>query len=247
MGELLKTEAIILRVTDYGDSNKQVLCYSLDHGKLRFAAYGAKFSKSVRGRLLQPFAQLQLELVLGQRVHKLVNCELARLPQALDMRQLAYAAVLTELCDLLTEDQAPQASIYQLLQEGLQAVKEHNPRLVALAFAVQLLRLCGFAPALERCACCQRPLAPEEEAAFSCNQGGALCQDCAAQLGDGEAFPAPARTFFRQLDRLDLRQPPSFSVKGGTLLATEKVLGHYLLSLTERPLNSLAFIQELSL
>ncbi len=247
MAEILKAEAIVLKVTDQGGVDKQVLCYSKEYGKLRFAAYGAKFAKSVKGRLLQPFARLQLELAPGQRVDKLLNCELASLPLGMDMRQLAYAAVLTEACDLLTEERAPQPSLYELLAASLEALTKRNPRLVALAFSVQLLRASGFAPSLEHCAACQRPLREEEDTFFSCTQGGALCSHCAALLGEEEAFPAAARAFWRQLDAIDLAAPSAFTVKGGTLLATEKVLGLYLLSLTERPLKSLAFIKELGL
>ena len=63
------------------------------------------------------------------------------MPQAFDFKQMAYAAVVTELTAVFTEDHQPQAEVYELLNETLKLLRERNPRIVVLSFALMLSRL----------------------------------------------------------------------------------------------------------
>ena len=102
--EHLQDEALVLHVKNYQTADKYVVCFTKNHGKLRFIAYGARYVKNVQGRLLQPFVCLNIEVQQGQKVDKLRSCELVRLPKSLDMQQMAYGAVAAELTAVLTED-----------------------------------------------------------------------------------------------------------------------------------------------
>lgn len=247
--ELLQDEAVVLHVKNWQTADKYAVCYTKEHGKLRFIAYGARYVKNVQGRLLQPFACLQLEVQQGQKIDKLRSCELVQLPQTLDMQQMAYGAVAAELTAVLTEDRQPQPELYSLLQLTLQALVKRNPRLVALSFAIKLLQLTGFAPQLDQCVNCGEIIGAGDEVWFSPLQGGAICAKCrAAYSGEGlEHCGEGTRRLWQWLEHLDFEKPAPFKVTGGDLMELERILYKFIFFQTDKTLNSLNFLGQLGL
>ena len=84
---LLQDEAIVLHVKNWQSSDKYIICFTKEHGKVRFIAYGARYVKNVQRRLLQPFANLNITVQQGQKIDKLRSCELAGMPHAMDIKQ----------------------------------------------------------------------------------------------------------------------------------------------------------------
>ena len=146
--ELLADDALVLHVKNWQTADKYAVCFTKEHGKLRFIAYGARYEKNIHGRLLQPFANLHIEVQQGQKIDKLRSCELLQMPKSMDMQQMAYAAVASELTAVLTEDRVPQPELYEMLGAALAALMQRNPRLVVLSYAIKLLAATGFAPQL---------------------------------------------------------------------------------------------------
>ena len=169
-------EVLVLQVNNWQTADKKVVCYSREHGKIVFMAYGARYPKSVSGRLLQPFACLDAEFYPGSRVDKLKNCQLAAPMPQMGLEQMAYGFLMAEMTERLTEQGEPSAEIYSLLQNALQLLVKRNPRLAALAYLIQLLDHCGIGPVYEVCVNCSRPA--EEDGWFSEMQGGFICAEC---------------------------------------------------------------------
>ncbi len=217
------------------------------YGKVRFIAYGARYVKNVQGRLLQPFSRLALEVQQGQKIDKLRACELMDLPRVYDMKQMAYAAVATELTAVFTEDREPQPELYELLMATLDAITKRNPRLVVLSFAIKLLNITGFAPQMTHCVHCGRALEVDEDAFFSALAGGVICKECRTANADGglEEVSADTRALWQWLQTLDYDNPVPFKVLGGAMMAVEKLLYKFIFFQTDKPLNSLNFLSQL--
>lgn len=247
--EHLQDEALVLHVKNYQTADKYVVCFTKNHGKLRFIAYGARYVKNVQGRLLQPFACLNIEVQQGQKVDKLRSCELVRLPKSLDMQQMAYGAVAAELTAVLTEDREPAGELYELFTATLDALTKRNPRLVVLSFAIKLLGLTGFAPEMAHCVGCGAPITLPAAAWFSPLQGGLLCSQChAAYTGEGlEPCAEGTRRLWQWLAALDYETPAAFSVRGGNLMELERILYKFIFFQTDKPLNSLNFLSQMGL
>lgn len=246
---VLQDEAFILHVKNWQTADKYVICFTKDHGKLRFLAYGARYPKNVTGRLLQPFAWVNLEVQQGQKLDKLRSCELRTLPKSMTIEQMAYGAVAAELTALFTEDRAPQPELYQLLTDTFKIILERNPRIILLAFAIKLLNLTGFAPQLDQCVSCGREIEDHEECWFSPLQGGSVCKECRQSLsGDGlEHCSSAARDLWCILGALDFTNPQSFTIKGGALMELEKMLLRFIYFQTDKPLKSMEFISQLKM
>ena len=247
--EQLIDEALVLHVKDYQTADKLVVCFTKKHGKLRFIAYGARYVKNVQGRLLQPFACLNIQVQQGQRVDKLRSCELVRMPKSLDMQQMAYGAVAAELTAVLTEDHEADEELYELLLATLAALTKRNPRLVVLSFAIKLLGITGFAPQMFHCVGCGTAIALEDAAWFSPLQGGLLCEACqTGYTGEGlEPCGQGTRQLWQWLATLDYENPAAFSVRGGDLMELERLLYKFIFFQTDKPLNSLNFLSQMGL
>ena len=240
-------EVLVLQVNNWQTADKKVVCYSREHGKIVFMAYGARYPKSVSGRLLQPFACLDAEFYPGSRVDKLKNCQLAAPMPQMGLEQMAYGFLMAEMTERLTEQGEPSAEIYSLLQNALQLLVKRNPRLAALAYLIQLLDHCGIGPVYEVCVNCSRPA--EEDGWFSEMQGGFICAECGSGQEKSpvlQPFHEETRRLWQQLRMLDMEKPESFSVKGSALMELERILHHYLVYQTEQPINSLSFIRQIA-
>lgn len=242
-----KDEVIILQVNNWQTADKKAVCYSRDHGKIVFMAYGARYPKSVSGRLIQPFARLEAEFYPGNRVDKLKSCQLAAPMLPMGLKQMAYGFLIAEITEQLTEQGEPSGDIYSLLLEALQLLVKRNPRLAALAYLIQLLDHCGIGPVYEVCVNCSRPA--EGDGWFSEMQGGFICPECHSGQGRAEGlqpFHEETRRLWQKFRMLNLAVPGTFTVKGAALMELEQVLHRYLVYQTEQPLKSLDFIRQVA-
>ena len=245
--ESYKDEIVLLQVNNWQTADKKAVCFSRNHGKIVFMAYGARYPKSVSGRLLQPFACLEAELYPGSRVDKLKSCQLAAPMPQLELEQMAYGFLMTEMTERLTEQAEPSEALYLLLRRALQLLVKRNPRVVTMAFLIQLLDHCGIGPVYEVCVNCSRPA--EGDGWFSEMQGGFVCGACCAGQGKPQGllpFREETRRLWLQLRMLDLEEPEHFSVKGWALMELEQILHRYLVYQTEQPIRSLEFLRQIT-
>lgn len=236
-------EVIILKVKDWQTADKYAVCFSRAHGKIAFIAYGARYARTTGGRLIQPFAQLEGQFFAGKRLDSLKNCELLAQPQPLDIKQMAYASVIAEVTEALTEEHEPQEEVYELLVNSIKILARNNPRLVALAALCKLLVLTGFAPVCNVCVNCGKDAAGP--AYFSVVQGGLICDACHG--GEELVFDSGTQKLLQELLALNFSDPQPFTVRGGDLMQLEQIIYRFIVYQIEKPLKSLSFLAQLGL
>lgn len=244
MNKNISDKAVVLVVKNWQTADKYAVCFTEQYGKVRFIAYGARYPKNTTGRLLQPFANLQIDITSGQKIDCLRSCELLQLPVSFDFTQMAYGAVVTETTALLTEDREPQPEIYVLLKQVFPLLKKHNPRIVTLAYILKLFAITGLMPQITQCVMCEKPIAEQGDVWFSPMHGGAVCESC-HQSGGEEEFSSSTRSLFQQLLELDFLNPLPFSVKGKALMELEKIICKFIMFQTDKPLKSIEFLSKL--
>lgn len=245
MRESFTDEGIILRVEERGVADKYVTCFTQNHGRVRFVAFGAKYHKSAGGRILQVLTKVNIEFVPDKIIDKLINVELAELPQKLDFTQLAYAAVLAEVTDLFTVDHQSDEEVYKNLLAALALLPKKLPRVVILAYCVKLLQNTGFNPRLKECCQCNRVLAENEELFFSLKHGGVLCANCHEE----KDFPVDTEIlgFYEKFLSMDLQEPQPLEIKGSQLMKLEKIVSEFILFQVDKPLKSLRYLSQVGL
>jgi len=187
-----RTAAFVLRVLDYGESDRIVTFYTEDFGKLKGIAKGAKRSRRRFANALEPFSCL--EILFSRRGRDglaLIEdstpiCHYASLRA--DLERTLIASYLIDLTDQFTLEGKRQADIYRLLAGFLDLVAQ-GPALESLwrFFELRLLKLTGYEPVLDRCLACRSLLDPDQSYQF---------------------VPRGRRAEMRTLRYSDLRRPP---------------------------------------
>jgi DNA repair protein RecO (recombination protein O) len=183
---LLKTPAILLRKTDYGDFDLILTVFSLRQGKLSLIVKSGKKSKKRFAGVLELFSQMEIVASRGRRGRLAVLQEASlREPYAnirSDIRKTAYASYWTELVNAWMEENVGSAPLFALLAYVLEALDRERDSAEALSiiFQIQFLNLSGHSPNLGACSACRRNLDGLNQPffGFSLSAGGILCRDC---------------------------------------------------------------------
>jgi DNA repair protein RecO (recombination protein O) len=240
---LLQTEALVLRVIEFGESDRIVHLLAPDSGRLTAIAKGARRSVRRFPGTLDLFNHLRVHL--DQRR----SAAMARLDQATlirafpglraDAARFALGCYLLELLDRLAPESAPRADARRLFAFALAALDQASgapldPRLRPL-LELRLLDALGLRPELRRCVRCgedvrggREPAGGGERSAtvgFHVAEGGPVCARCApgaqgflpVQLGTLRALESALRLAPRQQGRLVLG--PRALEEARTLLA----------------------------
>jgi len=178
--EITRTEAVVLRSLNYGETSQIVTLFTRKKGKLGVMAKGARRTKSSFGSTLQPMAYTQVVFyykstrtlqILSESSHVDAFHGLRR-----DLETLTVGFRVVELIDALLEAEDPQPPVFSLAVQVLRRLDETERRAGNLwPYAqLRLAQRLGIAPSIERA----RVEAVDEE--------GILCRT------DGGVYPANA-------------------------------------------------------
>ncbi len=145
--------AIVLSTLNYGESDRVVSLFTLEHGRLRGFAKGARASRKRFSGLLEPTNRLELLLELKDDG----LCRLERLEQAVchhelreQLESLALALYACELVDCLTPEGHPLPRLFRLLTVLLEHLTQQRATPVDRRFfEINLLNILGYRPLLD--------------------------------------------------------------------------------------------------
>lgn len=180
-----KTEAIILTVHPWKEADKRYVALSREHGKLEFIGRGARKGKAKLAAHLEPFARVQLELVVGRRQTTVIGVErieaFAGIAGSLEHRLVAQAA-----CALLDKTMQPDQPDMELYAELLaflyflnsaSLLSSTRGAFVLGGFLLRLMRHLGYETELHACLGCQDPIQPLSFRWHDA-RGGLVCTEC---------------------------------------------------------------------
>jgi DNA repair protein RecO (recombination protein O) len=184
----VKLRAVVLRTTDYGESDRVVALLSEERGKLSAFARGARASRRRFGGALEPFTLLSAEL-RERPGAELFTLESVAVEQGFgairgDLPRIACASYACDLARALVRDHEPHPDLFALLVDALGRL-DAAPATPALlrAFELSALRAAGLEPRLDACARCGGAL--PERVVFGLDDGGLLCASCAPLTARG--------------------------------------------------------------
>lgn len=171
---ILRTDAFVLRSMKYGETSRIVTLFTREKGKIAVIAKGARLTKSRFGATLEPMAHIQAVFYYKptRTLHTLSEtAHLSRFPQVrADLDHLALGFRMIELVYALLPEEEPSAPTFNLLLTILSALDraESNAANLLPYFQLQLARILGFAPAIDRVAV---EAIPEEGGVLALNTG----------------------------------------------------------------------------
>lgn len=181
--DIIRTQAVVLRSLDYGETSQIVTLLTRKIGKIGVMAKGARRTTSSFGATLQPMAYTQVVFyykptrdlqTLSESDHVESFHRLRR-----DLDSITIGLRIVELVDALTEEEDPQPEVFALTVRALRRLNQTDERAANLWPYVQL-RLAerlGIAPAVDRA----RVEAVEDEGLLSRANGGVYPSDAAPE------------------------------------------------------------------
>ncbi|HSG50159.1 MAG TPA: DNA repair protein RecO [Longimicrobiales bacterium] len=238
------TRAVLLRAHAYGETSRILRFYTHTHGLLSVMAHGVR-GRSGKGTMtLDTFASGELTAyVRPQRdLHTMKDFSCTHLRSGLggDLVRFAGASAVAELVVSHT-DQEPHPEVFVALEEALDALERVDRTLVptaCLAGAWRIVDAFGFAPELDACARCARPLGTDAVGRFDLGAGGILCGDC-AQGNAGPRVGPVARGQIRSLLEGVLDEPVTYPRRHLALLS-DFVAFH----VAQKPLKTFRFLAD---
>lgn len=236
-----QTEAIVIAAKDWGESDRMVMLFTREFGKVNALAYGAKRPRSQLSGGMQLFSQLEASLTPGRVFDQVKQCEIKNSFRELkeDLLRMAYGMFMLEVLNELCPERQPEPELFDKLLLALKLLGQRNPRLVALAWAWQVVGDMGLSPQLEYCVFCGKT---EPLTRFDSRSGGCCCAVCNPSAG----LPVAPETisFLHVLSSLNWEEPPEFKINGATLVQAETLALDYLVHCLDKPLKSTAFIRQ---
>ena len=181
-----KTEAIVLRSIDYGESDKIVTFYTSEFGKVKGIAKGARRSKKRFANVLELFSRLQL-LFSRRNYDSLTLIEEGSVidsypPIRNDLHKTLFASYMMDITDHFTVENKKNAELFRLVQDflNLMTLGDASEDIIRF-FEIRLLKLAGYEPVLDRCVTCRTPVGNGDFYHFSVQDGGLKCGVCSPQ------------------------------------------------------------------
>jgi DNA repair protein RecO (recombination protein O) len=177
---ICSTPAFVLRTYDFRETSKIVNFYTRDFGKIKGILKGIRKDPRKFGSTL-PLLSLNHIIFYKKRtteIHLVSHCDLIDdfgLTRG-NLEGLGFSHYASELVDALMPLEDANKSVFELVFDFLNSLKEVPDRDMRLAFQIKSLTLSGFKPHFDSCLSCEKKLT--KDAFFSHARGGLLCGRC---------------------------------------------------------------------
>ncbi len=242
---LFRTEAIILRRSDFGEADRLLTLFTPAHGKIRVIAKGARKPTSRKGGHVELFTQVDALIARGRSLDILSQVEMVEpyRPLREDLVRATYAAHMVELLDRFSGEEEENINAYHLLQAALGYLcQDVDLRLVARFYELRLLTWMGYRPELFLCVIGGEAIIAQDQY-FSYADGGAVCPVHASRLM--QPLSLGALKALRYLQTQDFGTVRVLTLRSALHAELERVLHEYITYILERRLQSADFLQRL--
>ncbi len=244
---MYRTQAIVLSRFELGEADRVLTLLTPQDGKIKVIAKGVRKPTSRIGGSVEPFAELQLQLVRGRTFDVITQ---ATVSQAwLNLRDrlesAATAWYIGELAERAVEERAGAYPVYALLKRAYQLLDDGMaPSRLARWFEFGLADALGMRPEVDRCVECDRVLELDDDFRWVPALGGVLCPRHPGPPAEQTRLSLGALKLLKAYRRLDIEAIAALRVAPEIELETEGALRRFVRHMLERDARSLAFLDE---
>ncbi|GAB3619626.1 DNA repair protein RecO [Glutamicibacter endophyticus] len=192
-----RTRGIVLRTHKLGEADRIITLMTPD-GMVRAVAKGVRRTTSRLGATLEPFMEVDAQIVIGRTLHTISQAQL-RHPYGqrlvADYASYTVAHAMAETAERLAEaDSDSTAAQYRLLHGAIALLARHEvrPGAVLDSYILRALAIAGWAPSFTDCVRCG---APGPHQAINIPLGGVVCASCRPA---GSLSPHPVTVAYLQ-------------------------------------------------
>ncbi|ARK29337.1 DNA repair protein RecO [Halalkalibacter krulwichiae] len=240
-----KVEGIVIRTTDYGESNKIVTLFTRELGKIGVMSRGAKKPKNRFSAASQLFMYGTFVFQRGSGLGQLNQADITNSFREVrnDLFLASYGSYIVELTDKLTEESQRNPFLFELLYQTLHYLDEGiDPEVLLRIYELKMLAVAGIKPELDQCVSCGSQELP---IAFSIRHAGFLCRSCLYKDERAFKLSSHAARLLRLFYYIDLTRLGQISLKKETKQELEKVISAYYDEYSGLRLKSKRFLEQM--
>lgn len=242
---LYKCEGIVIRSSNYGETNKVVTIYTRESGKVGVMARGAKKPNSRLSAVTQLFTYGTFLFQKGSGLGSLQQGETIQAMRSIreDIFLTAYASYITELLDKGTENEKSNPFLFELYYQTLNHLAEGiDPDILVHIFEIKMLNVLGLYPNFNECVICAKK---EGTFHFSLRENGFICHRCFTYDPYRMIISQKVVKLLRVFYYLDLARLGTVSVKQETKKELKQVIDEYYREYSGLFLKSKRFLDQL--
>ncbi len=183
---LFKTDAIVVRSLNYGESDRIVTFFTRDFGKVKGIAKGARKSKKRFQNALGLFSHLRLIFFEreGAGLMRVEGCDILHpFPRIREnLKKIFFGNYYLELVNEMSGEREANRDAFDLILSFLSSLDETETNEEQLRmFEIRMLSLFGYRPNMKKCDFCKKGWEDLREATplfFSLEKGGLVCGQC---------------------------------------------------------------------
>lgn len=180
---ICKTQALVLKKFDFGETSLIVRFFSQDFGKINCLFKGIRKDPKKFASSLELFSLNEVIFYKSNKneLNLASQCDLldSFAPLRSGLNKMNSATAIISLIDSLMQAEEINTQIFSLLKESLVCLgKEQDWEKLLFIFQIKLLALSGFQPRIDSCVICSNHIEYTQRAYFSAAKGGLSCQKC---------------------------------------------------------------------
>lgn len=246
----LTTNALVLRETNYKESDKILTLLTEQEGRLTVSARGCRKKGSPIAAACQMlvWGEFTLYEFKGQWSVKETASERLFDGVRMKLEKLSLASFLAEVTEALAEEGHPDPALLSLILNCLHALDKLSVPLdqVKTAFEWRAMALAGYEPQLERCGVCFRE--QPDEPYIHLGAGTVHCASCRGRLEEGVSMPltVSALAALRHIVWGPRKRLLSFRLDGDGMKRLSEASEAYLLTRLERGFRTLDYYKSIT-
>ena len=246
----IRTEGIVLRRKDFGESDRILTLFTRKLGRISGIAKGSRKPSSKIAGHLELFMRSSFLVSRGRNLHLITQAEVLEDFDSLrkDLKGIGLGSYVVELVDAVTYEEGSNLKLYDLLITTLNALNTgEDPAIITHYFELHLLGLVGFQPEFFICVECGRQIV-EEDQYISGELGGVICPTCRGKVKGADLRPVPARLlkYLRHFQRSSLQELLPINIPDDLRIGLQELIRYYLTHTLEKHLNSPDFMKRIA-
>jgi len=207
---IVSTSALVIRRADYSDYDRMVTLFSPTMGRVDCIARGCKRPKSPLLNACEPFVSGEFQLYQKGERFTMEQCQISESFYELrtDYDRLRHGVYWLKLLDGCVMPDVPMEDLFLITLQALAHLNYSDlpAEMLTMAFEMHLLAQLGYAPRVDACQKCGRPI--DGDARFDTDRGGCVCLHCPSPApfvshGARRVMLKLPRTRFEQVKHLE--------------------------------------------
>ena len=250
---LFTTNAIVIRSLNYGESDKIITFFTLDFGKLKGIAKGARRSRKRFQNALGLFSHLRLNFFdkEGMGLVRAESCDILHsFPKIKeDLKKIFYGHYYLELVNEMAGEREGNQEAFELLLSFLSNLEEMEAQEEQLRlFEIRMLSIFGYRPNMRRCNLCKKGWEDLKEIPtvfFSLEKGALVCDRCSKMWNNLIPLSLGTARLVERISQMELEKIHRLRFTAQALSESEELLPKFIRYQLGKELKSLKALRSL--